>query len=185
MKGVLVKTALLLPLLGGGLATGWHSTHSSLDPELLERATREYALQERKLDNHHYVAIIDYRLSIVQPRLFVYDRKAHRVILQARVAHALRSGLLYPTEFSNKLGSEMSCVGVFLTQQHSYQGKFGKALRLLGISKGINDQAEARAVVFHEDPGYQYSKGCFMTNAAVNERLISLLQGRALVVVYR
>lgn len=183
MKGALVKAALLL--LSGGPAIGWYSTHSSLDPALLGRATREYALQEKQIGNHDYLAIIDYRLSIVQPRLFVYDRKAHRVILQARVAHALRSGLLYPKEFSNKVGSEKSCPGVFLTQQHSYQGKFGKALRLTGISKGINDQAEPRALVFHEDPGYQYSKGCFMTNAAVNERLITLLQGRALVVVYK
>jgi hypothetical protein len=184
MKGAIVKAALLL-LLSGGLAIRWHSTHSSLDPALLGSATREYALREKQLGNHNYLVIIDYRLSIMQPRLFVYDRKAQRVILQARVAHALRSGLLYPKEFSNKVGSEKSCSGVFLTQQHSYQGKFGKALRLTGISKGVNDQAGARAIVFHKDPGYQYSKGCFMTNAAVNERLVTLLQGRALVVVYQ
>ncbi|RZK44285.1 MAG: hypothetical protein EOO61_04395 [Hymenobacter sp.] len=180
-----MKITFLLSVLGGGLALGWHSTHAVLDPALLRRATQEYAARKGQLGNHKYLTIIDYKLDVCQPRLFVYDVKSRRIVLQARVSHALKSGIWYPADFSNELGSEKSCYGTFITQQYIYQGKFGRALRLVGVSAGINDQAEARAVVFHEDPGYQYSKGCFMTNAAVNERLVTLLQGRALVVVYK
>lgn len=179
-----MKKTLWLLVLGGGLALGWECTHASLDPVLLRRTTQEYTTRKEQLGNVKYFTIVDYRLGIHQPRLFVYDVAARRVIVQAHVSHALKSGLLYATEFSNEVGSEKSCAGVFITHQHPYQGKFGKALRLTGVSKGLNDQAEARAIVLHEDPGYRLSKGCLMTSAVVNDRLTSLLQGHSLLVVY-
>lgn len=180
-----MKKILWLLVLGGGLALGWECTHAALDLALLQRAIQEYTARKGQLGNGKYLTIVDYRLGIHQPRLFVYDVAARRVIVQAHVSHALKSGLLYATEFSNEIGSEQSCAGVFITQQHPYQGKFGKALRLTGVSKGLNDQAAARAIVLHADPGYRFSKGCLMTSAAVNDRLTSLLQGRSLLIVYR
>lgn len=177
------KALLLLSACGLGIL-GWECTHASLDPTLLRRATQEYATRKGQLGNVKYFTVVDYSMGIHKPRLFVYDVAARRVVLQAHVSHALKSGLLYATEFSNEIGSEKSCEGVFITQQHPYQGKFGKALRLTGVSKGLNDQAEARAIVLHEDPGYRLSKGCLMTSAAVNDRLTFLLQGRSLLVVY-
>lgn len=181
-----MKLVLFLVILVGALILGWyHSTHTSLNPELLRRANQEYTIRRGQIGNRKILTIIDYRLDISQPRLFVYDMNTRRVILRVRVSHALKSGIIRPTVFSNEVGSEKSCSGIFLTQQHIYQGRFGKALRLVGISPGINDQSEARAIVFHEDPGYQYSKGCFMTSAAVNDHLVTLLQGRSLVVVYK
>jgi hypothetical protein len=180
-----MKKVLLLCVLGVGLALGWECTHASLDPVLLQRATQEYTARKGQLGNAKYITIVDYRLGIHKPRLFVYDVAARRVIVQAHVSHALKSGLLYATEFSNKIGSEKSCTGVFITQQHPYQGKFGKALRLTGVSKGLNDQAGARSIVMHADPGYRYSAGCLMTSTAVNDHLTSLLQGRSLLLVYR
>jgi hypothetical protein len=178
------KVLLLLPL-GGLFALGWRSTHSALDPSLLKQAKREYVAQYGKLANTRFITIIDYRKSIDQRRLFVYDVKIQDVVLSSRVAHAFKSGLIYPTEFSNEDGSEMSCYGTFLTDKETYTGRFGRALRVDGITAGVNTHARARAVVFHEDPGYQYSKACFMTSEAVNSRLISLIQGRSLVVVYK
>jgi hypothetical protein len=180
-----MKRVLLLLLLGGTLALFWHGTHGSLDASLLRRATQEFAARKGQLDNRGYITIIDYRLDMLQPRLFVYSTQSHQVVVTCRVSHAWGSGLLYATAFSNEVGSEKSCVGVFRTVQHVYSGKFGKSLRVDGLSIGVNDKARARAVIFHQDPGYQWSKGCFMTNAAMNSRLISLIQGGSLVVVYR
>jgi hypothetical protein len=178
-----MKNVLLLLFLGGLLTLGWYSTHSTLDPALLRRATREYAARKGQLGNRKYLTIIDYSLNIIQPRLFVYDVVTHRIVLRSRVSHALSSGLLYATDFSNEVGSEKSCYGTFVTHKENYNGKFGTALRLNGISGAVNDQALIRAVVFHADPGYQFSKGCFMTSTAVNNCLISMIQGRSLVVV--
>jgi hypothetical protein len=185
-----VKKALMLLLSVGLVALGWHSTHSALDPLLLRQAEQEYSARKAQLGNKKYLTIIDFRCSLLQPRLFVYDVKAHQIVLQSRVSHAFGSGLLYATDFSNKVGSEKSCFGVFQTDRRSYQGKFGTALRVDGISLGVNDNARARAIVFHVDPGYKYlgyqfSKGCFMTSPAINKHLISLIQGRSLVIVYR
>jgi hypothetical protein len=180
-----MKKVFLLLLLGGLFALVWHSTHGSLDPALLSRATQEYDARKEQLGNRKYVTIVDFRRDMLQPRLFVYNMQEHQVALTCRVSHAWGSGLLYATDFSNKVGSEKSCLGVFRTDQQIYVGKFGYALRVDGLSAGTNDKARARAVVIHEDPGYQWSKGCFMTSSAVNNRLISLIKGRSLLVVYR
>ncbi|AWM32106.1 murein L,D-transpeptidase catalytic domain-containing protein [Hymenobacter nivis] len=181
-----MKKALLLLLLGGLLALVWYSTHASLDPALLRQAKKEYGAQQAKLANTRFITIIDFRKSICQKRLFVYDVKSQSVVLSTRVAHAFRSGLLYPTKFSNEEGSELSCYGTFLTDKVPYTGRFGRALRVDGITAGVNTNARSRAIVFHADPGfYNFSLACFMTSKAVNERLIAMIKGRSLVVVYK
>ena len=180
-----MKKPVSLLIVIGVLFLGWHSTYSSLDPTLLRKATQEYVARKYKLSNRRYLTIINYNLDILQPRLFVYDMESKQIVLTTHVSHAWGSGLLYATSFSNMLGSEKSCYGTFLTEQQSYQGNFGRALRIEGLSNEINNQALARAVVFHADPGYLFSKGCFMTRTTVNDRLISLIKGHSLVVVYK
>lgn len=168
------------------VALVWHCSQSSLDPVLLRRATQEYAARKGQLGNSRYVTIVDYRKPIMEKRLFVYDVQKQTVVLSSRVAHSFWSGLLYPTKFSNVEGSELSCTGTFLTDKDTYTGRFGRALRVDGITPGVNTAARRRAVVFHEDPSfYNYSMACFMTSKAVNARLISMIKGRSLVVVYK
>lgn len=181
-----MKKALLFLSVCGVVALVWYCTQSSLDPVLLRRANQEYATRKGQLGNDRYVTIIDYRKSIAQKRLFVYDMQKQSVVLSSRVAHSFWSGLLYPTKFSNEEGSELSCTGTFLTDKDTYTGRFGKALRVDGITPGVNTAARRRAVVFHEDPlFYNYSMACFMTSKAVNAQLISMIKGRSLVVVYK
>lgn len=152
-----------------------------MDPALLSRAKQEYKQQRNRLVNKRYLTIMDYRKSILQKRLYVYDLQQKEVILSSRVSHAFRSGLLYPTKFSNADGSEQSCTGDFITAE-AYQGKWGYAMRIDGISPN-NTNARARAVVFHS--GYTYSAACYMTDPETNERLINLIKGKSLVVVYK
>jgi hypothetical protein len=181
-----MKKTLLSLLALGGVVVVWHCSQASLDPALLRRATQEYAARRGQLGNPRYVTIVDYRKSIVQKRLFVYDVQKQSIVLSSRVAHSFWSGLLYPTKFSNVEGSELSCTGSFLTDKDTYTGRFGRALRVDGITPGVNTAARKRAVVFHEDPlCYTYSMACFMTSKAVNTRLISMIKGRSLVVVYK
>lgn len=181
-----MKKALLFLSVCAIVALVWHCSQSSLDPVLLRRATQEYAARRRQLGNRRYVTIVDYRKSIAQKRLFVYDVQKQSVVLSSRVAHSFWSGLLYPTKFSNVEGSELSCTGTFLTDKDTYTGRFGQALRVDGITPGVNTAARRRAVVFHEDPlFYNYSMACFMTSKVVNAQLISMIKGRSLVVVYK
>ncbi|RZL06685.1 MAG: hypothetical protein EOO62_18420 [Hymenobacter sp.] len=112
-----MKKVLLFLSVCGLVALVWHCSQSSLDPVLLRRATQEYAARKGQLNNSRYVTIVDYRKSIVQKRLFVYDVQKQTVVLSSRVAHSFWSGLLYPTKFSNVEGSELSCTGTFLTEK--------------------------------------------------------------------
>ena len=175
-----MKKALLALLLVVVLTLGWLSRGIALAPALLAKAKKEYGRRESKILNKRYLTLIDYSQNILQPRLYVYDMQQQKVVLTSRVAHAFNSGILYPTRFSNLMGSEQSCCGTFLTAE-TYQGKFGYSLRIDGLSPG-NTNARARAIIFH--PGYTWSAACYMTTPAVNERLINLIKGRSLVVVY-
>jgi hypothetical protein len=176
-----MKKILLLLVGVASVSLGWISRGTTLDPVLLKRAKQEYKQQLNRLANRRYLTIVDYRKSLLQDRLYVYDLQRQEVILSSRVSHAFRSGLLYPTKFSNVNGSEQSCYGNFITGE-AYQGEWGDAMRLDGISS-TNTNARARAVVVH--PGYTWSAACFMTAPEVNERLINLIKGKSLVVVYK
>jgi hypothetical protein len=173
---------ILLPLVVvASISLGWISRGTTLDPVLLKRAKQEYKQQLNRLANKRYLTIVDYRKSLLQDRLYVYDLQRQEVILSSRVSHAFRSGLLYPTKFSNVNGSEQSCYGNFITGE-AYQGEWGYAMRLDGISS-TNTNARARGVVVH--PGFTWSAACYMTEPEVNERLINLIKGKSLVVVYK
>jgi hypothetical protein len=177
-----MKKALLLPLVVVvvSLLLSWRRRDEALDPMLLSKAKQEYRVNSSRLHNKRYVTLIDYRKSILEDRLYVYDIEKQEVVLTSRVSHAFRSGMLYPTAFSNVVKSEQSCYGSFLTGE-TYQGKFGYSLRIDGLSR-TNSNSRARAVIFHT--GYTWSAGCYMTEPEVNDHLINLIKGKSLVVVY-
>jgi hypothetical protein len=177
-----MKKALLLlaVVVVASLLVSWRRRGEALDPVLLRKAKQEYRVNRSRLHNKRYVTLIDYRKSILEDRLYVFDLEKQEVVLTSRVSHAFKSGMLYPTAFSNVVGSEQSCYGSFLTGE-TYQGKFGYSLRIDGLSR-TNSNSRVRAVIFH--PGYTWSAGCYMTEPAVNNRLINLITGKSLVVVY-
>lgn len=176
-----MKKIPLLLVFVASVSLGWVSRKTTADPVLLSRAKQEYKKQRSRLVNKRYLTVVDYRKGIWQERLYVYDFQQGKVVLSSRVSHAFGSGLLYPSRFSNEEGSEQSCYGSFITAE-AYTGEWGYAMRLDGISP-TNTMARSRAIVMH--PGATFSKGCFMTLPAVNERLIKLTKGKSLVVVYK
>jgi len=179
-----MKKALLL-LISLFLVGLWFSSGAvPLDATLLRKAEGECTKRRSQLNNKRYVTIIDYRKNLLQHRLWVYDRVKQQVVLNARVSHAWNSGFLYANDFSNSDGSNKNCTGSFITLD-SYQGHFGYALRVQGVSEAVNTNALKRAIVFHPDPGYRWSKGCFMTDAKTNVTLINLIKGGSLVYVAR
>ncbi|MVN77559.1 hypothetical protein GO988_14585 [Hymenobacter sp. HMF4947] len=148
-----------------------------MDPALLRRAKQEYRAQRGKLVNPRFINIVDFRKSIFQERLFVYNFISQIVVLSSRMAHGLQSRLLYPTEFSNVNGSERGCTGTFLTDKAAYSGRFEHALRMDDITEESNANVRTRANVFHANSEfYTYSVGYPMTNKAVNNQLIPLIQ---------
>ncbi len=139
-----------------------------------------------KLPKKEYVIVIDYRKHLFSKRLFLFDVKSGKEILSSRVAHALHSGFIYASDFSNKNESRKSCYGPFVTAG-SYNGQYGYAMRVKGLDKGVNGQAMKRAIVFHsvEKVPVMWSWGCFVTPPDINRKLIDLTKDGNLVVVLK
>lgn len=94
------------------------------------------------------LAVIDYSLPSSQQRLWVFDLKQRKLLLQEYVAHGRNSGENFASSFSNVNGSYQSSLGLFRTLS-PYRGKHGLSLRMEGIEAGVNDNALDRAIVIH------------------------------------
>lgn len=94
------------------------------------------------------LTIIDYSLPSTEPRLWVLDLTAGKVLFHELVAHGQRSGENMATRFSNVKDSRQTSLGLFLTGG-TYMGGNGYSLKLRGLDAGINDRAEERHIVMH------------------------------------
>jgi hypothetical protein len=94
------------------------------------------------------LTVIDYSLPSTEPRLWVLDLGRGKVLFHELVAHGRGTGENYATRFSNTPDSRQTSLGLFLTGG-TYHGGNGYSLRLSGLDAGLNDRAEARAIVMH------------------------------------
>lgn len=101
-----------------------------------------------KLNNDNVISIVDFTLPSTQKRLFVIDLENFKLLFNTYVAHGRNSGKEYANHFSNSPESHMSSLGFYVTL-NTYYGDNGLSLRLEGEEKGINDNAESRAIVIH------------------------------------
>jgi hypothetical protein len=131
-----------------------------------------------------YVIVVDYTKNIMTERLFVIDMKNEKIVISTEVSHAWKSGVLYPSDYSNESGSNKSSKGCFITEG-TKQGKFGYSMIIRGLDGGINDNAKSRAVIFHstEKMSTAWSNGCFATSDGINKQIIDLTKNGCLVVV--
>ncbi len=120
-----------------------------LDQEGFERSVAAfYNLKKKGLVKRDVLVIIDYRKPSFQDRLFVIDMKRQQLKYKSLVAHGKNSGLIRATRFSNRPGSHMSSLGVFVTGE-TYLGRHGYSLNIHGVERGINHLAEKRRIVIH------------------------------------
>ena len=101
-----------------------------------------------KLNNDNILSIVDFSLPSTQKRLFVLDMANLKLLFNTYVAHGRNSGKEFASKFSNSPESNMSSLGFYITKQ-TYNGEHGLSLKLEGEEKGINDNAESRAIVIH------------------------------------
>ncbi len=126
-----------------------------LDRQGLSRRAFEYAVQgfeylqqNGDIDNNEVISIVDFSLPSSSKRLFVIDLNSRKVLYCTYVAHGHNSGLEYADQFSNKPQSNKSSLGFYKTLG-TYIGGHGYSLRLEGLEKGINDNANRRDIVVH------------------------------------
>jgi hypothetical protein len=167
----------------------------SLSPEVLENAITGYEklVQNGTVQNEQYLTIVDLSQSSRSKRLYIIDVKNQRLAQNTYVSHGKNSGLDRAERFSNRPQSEQSSLGFYVTKQ-TYTGKHGLSLKLAGLEKGFNDNAEARAIVVH---GAEYvnearansaymgrSQGCPAVPQAQANRIISLIKGGSALFIY-
>jgi len=153
------------------------------------RATEQGLVKRQNL-----LTVIDYSLPSSQPRLFVFDLAARRLLFRELVAHGKNSGDDRATYFSNSPGSLATSLGLFVTAD-TYVGSNGYSLRLKGLEEGINDMAWDRAIVMH---GAAYvsrtaiaalgrlgrSWGCPAVRKEIAKKMIDTLRGGSPVFAY-
>lgn len=171
------------------LATFYVAFTSNSFPQNYVAICNDLATEHKaEVTNKRYFIIIDYTKNVFSKRLWIWDRETKRVVLNCRVSHALKSGLLNASKFSNEISSELSCTGAFVTLG-SYKSSFGEGIyqigmRIKGLEKGKNDNVLRRNIVFHSGNGL-HSEGCFMTSAKNNKKIIDLTQNGCFLYVHK
>ena len=132
------------------LQTALHALAPALDQNVLGLALRAHdrAFQLGLLPNPNILTVIDFSRTSVEPRFWVFDLIARRLVFQELVAHGRNSGDNVATRFSNVESSLESSLGLYVTGD-VYYGSHGKSLRLTGLDQGFNDRALARGIVVH------------------------------------
>ena len=167
-----------------------------LSKEAFEEAITGYQNLQKKgtIQNTGILSIIDFSLPSFKKRLFVLDLENGKLLFNTLVAHGRNSGQLVATKFSNRFRSFKSSLGFYLTGE-TYMGQKGYSLRLLGMEKGINDNAYSRGIVVHgasyvnEDIFKVYgrlgrSEGCPAIPADVHESLIEIIKNGSCFFIY-
>ena len=101
-----------------------------------------------KVENYNVISIVDFSRASSQKRLYVLDLKNQKVLFNTYVAHGMNSGKEYAQNFSNDPSSDKSSLGFYETLG-TYNGEHGYSLKLEGLEKGINDNANKRNIVMH------------------------------------
>jgi hypothetical protein len=122
---------------------------NDLDPKVFALAAKAYQrAKERGEVKGDVLTVIDYSKSSQEKRFFVIDLKSKRTLFSELVSHGKNSGFDRPSDFSNRMGSLKSSIGLFVTDR-TYEGKHGYSLKLRGLDRGWNDRAMERAIVIH------------------------------------
>lgn len=121
-----------------------------LSKEVFEMALKgmEKLLQAGITQKDNIIAIADFNQPSTSKRLYIIDLDTYELKFRTWVAHGKRSGREMAEHFSNKIESNQSSPGFYVTRS-TYQGKHGYSLRLDGVERGINDNAGRRAIVMH------------------------------------
>jgi hypothetical protein len=170
------------------------SKYGHIDPrnevptDLLKTALLYFDKNQDKFSNKNYIAIVDFKPRSDKYRLFIINI-ASGAVEKYHTTHGLHSDKNgYAVAFGNVVNSGKSSLG-FIRTDHDYVGKFGRAVRLDGLSS-TNSNVRERAVVFHGwDEVHEknviqgLSWGCITLDYAIRDHVLDEMQDGALMYV--
>jgi len=110
-----------------------------------------FRLNQEGLVKNPILTIADMSQPSFKRRLYIIDMISNKLLINTLVAHGRNSGVVTAAKFSNTPESLQSSLGFYITGD-TYEGTNGYSMRLKGMEKGFNDQAENRAIVMHGAP---------------------------------
>lgn len=119
-------------------------------PALLPRALAALDRHSARVVSRDVIGLVDFSAPSRSPRFHLIDLAGGRVLSTHLVAHGKGSDPAnsgWAERFSNRIGSEASCEGSFITGP-TYAGKHGRSRKLVGVDPG-NDRAIERGIVIH------------------------------------
>ena len=147
---VIVNDDNVVSNLSSALYEGLKLDQLGLSKEALDYALKGYQklVDAGSVVNNRYLTIVDFSQSSRKKRFYLLDVKNNKLVHNTFVSHGKNTGVDMAEKFSNKMNSEQSSLGFYVTTA-TYTGKHGLSLRLSGQEAGFNDNAEARGVVVH------------------------------------
>lgn len=149
-----VATAPLSIIVDDAAVNSWynllHLDSLGMDQRVFAQAVKGWnkLRSNKRISRENILTIVDFSQSSINKRLYVIDLDAGRVLFNTYVAHGRNTGKDKALSYSNKMSSFKSSPGFYLTST-TYNGSNGYSLRLTGLEKGINDNAQRRAIVMH------------------------------------
>lgn len=174
-----------------GLEVALLQAAPTLRPQALHAALSAWeSLKSQGEVIRSFLAVIDYSLPSTSKRMWVFDLASQKLLFHELVSHGRNSGEDMAEFFSNEEGTLMTSLGAFVTGT-TYTGRNGYSLRLRGMNPGINDHAEARAIVVHgapyvsDDFAHRFgrlgrSHGCPAVRTQIARELIDQVKGQSL-----
>ena len=152
-----------------------------------------HQLKAKGLITNEILTIADLSCASGTRRLYIIHMATGQLLKHTLVAHGRNSGDRLATRFSNQPSSLQSSLGFYLTAA-TYTGSNGYSLQLIGLEKGINDNARSRAIVMH---GASYvneqlalsgrigrSWGCPAVSQVEHREIIDCIKGGSCLFIY-
>ena len=181
--------------LSNSLYEGLKLSQLGLSKEALDYALKGYQklVDAGSVVNNRYLTIVDFSQSSRKKRFYLLDVKNNKLVRNTFVSHGKNTGIDKAEKFSNKMNSEQSSLGFYVTTV-TYTGKHGLSLRLSGQEAGFNDNAEARGIVVHGaayvnanrvNSGYMgRSQGCPALPEAEFAKVINIIKDGSVMFIY-
>lgn len=163
------------------------------DHQILKEALR---LAAKHTPQATYIAFVDFSRPANEHRFFLINVDDRNIEYSWYTSHGKGSGELdKAVKFSNVPESKCSSKGLMKTAETYHSSKFGYALRLNGLEKGVNDHVRQRAIVVHpskyvsqsymEDHEYPgRSWGCITLDPAYSVQIIDKIKGGSILYIH-